>query len=139
MAIVLLMTVVPVNSFANANEEISTKQVKKVDESDFLDFKDMESQALTYSEAMNIYKEKTGKGEINLGEIKEESTIAPLNWLRLLFSLVKSGTNYIIKVTSKGKTIKDVRNGKLEVDVSKHINANNRFKDYGDIDKLVWI
>ena len=50
---------------------------------------------------------------------------------------MRSGVNYVVKVTSKGNKIKDVRNGKLEVDVSKHINAGNRFKDYGDMDKLV--
>lgn len=50
---------------------------------------------------------------------------------------MRSGVNYVVKVTSKGNKIKDVRNGRLEVDVNKHINAKNRFKDYGDMDKLI--
>lgn len=35
------------------------------------------------------------------------------------------------------KAVKSVRNGKLEIDVKKHINAGNRFENYGNMDKLV--
>lgn len=137
MAMILLFTVIPIHSFASENlsEEIteeSFNQLELVDsllESDFMNFKDM-TDVLTYEENFITYQE-------NIQENQEGSEIQPYNIFRLLFSLVKSGTNYIVKVTSKGKTIKNVRNGKLEVDVNKHINAKNRFEKYGNMDKLV--
>lgn len=135
MAVILLLTVVPIHSFANEKEEIyeeSFTQLNSVDdisESDFMTFKDM-TDVLTYEESFLTYQNAINENSIN-------SEVEQYNIFKLLFSLVKSGKNFILKVSSKGKTIKNVRNGKLEVDVDKHINAKNRFKNYGDIDKLV--
>lgn len=135
MIAILLLATVPVHSFASeleTNNNVLTENVEDLYESDFLNFEDLESGSLTYEEAIKIYNE-----EITNAEIHEEQKIQPFNLFRLLFSIAKSGANYIVKVSSKGKTIKGVRNGELKVDVSRHINAKNRFKDYGDIDKLV--
>ena len=132
MAVILLLAVIPINSFANENElegitkELLIQSIDDISESDFMTFKDM-TDVTTYEESFAVYQENN---PVNL-EVEQ------YNIFRLLFSVLKSGANYIVKVTSKGKTIKGVRNGKLEVDVNKHINAKNRFKDYGDMDKLV--
>lgn len=94
-----------------------------------IDFQDTPS----YEESLAIYQNKLlENSSSNMGP-----SIQPRSLFRLAFSVVRSGVNYVVKVTSKGKKIKDVRNSKLEVDVNKHINANNRFKDYGNIDTLV--
>lgn len=143
LAVVLLLSVIPIHSFANGdklegiNDEDSSTQLNLVDdisESDFMTFKDM-TDISTYKESFVIYQDKISGNSVN-SEV-EAFEVEAFNIFRLIFSLVRSGTNYVLKVTSKGKTIKNVRNGKLEVDVDKHINAKNRFKDYGDMDKLV--
>ncbi|WP_246020487.1 hypothetical protein [Lysinibacillus telephonicus] len=122
-------------SLVNASETQNVQYSKTEEEliNDFLyndeDFQD----TLTYQESLEIYNRNILENSHSISE----QTIKPFNLFSLLFSLVRSGTTYIIKVTKKGNVIKNVRNGKLEVDVSKHINAKNRFKDYGNIDKLV--
>lgn len=139
MVLVLMCTVIPIHSFANENDleevnEWSSSELNLVDDilaSDFMTFKDM-TDLSTYERSLYTYQKN-----INQNPIITDTEIQPYFLLRLLFSLAKSGQNYVLKVSKKGKTIKDVRNGKLEVDVDKHINAKNRFKDYGDIDKLV--
>lgn len=139
MAAILLLAVIPIQSFANENESESIKedsftQLRLVDdvyESDFLNFKDM-TDLSTSTDSFVVYPEKINQNSAEL-------VVQPNNIFRLLFSVIKNGALYIVKVSSKGKTIKDVRNGKLEVDVDSHINAKNRFgeKNYGSMDKLV--
>lgn len=127
IAVVLLLAVVPIQSFASENENVQ----EDIFESDFINFEDF-TDTLSYEESFAIYQEK-------IAETPEISQVQPYFLLRLLFSLVKSGTNYVLKITSKGKTIKSVRNGKLEVDLKTHINAKDRFSkaNYGNLDTLV--
>ncbi|MGE7597079.1 hypothetical protein [Lysinibacillus fusiformis] len=88
---------------------------------------------LSDEESLTIFNNKILENQYS----NEHPSVEQFNLFRLAFSVVRSGVNYVVKVTSKGNKIKDVRNGKLEVDVNKHINAKNRFKDYGDMDKLI--
>lgn len=100
---------------------------------DFLYSEEGFQDAPSYEESLAIYQNKL----LENSNTDIQPSIQSFGILRLIFSVLKSGANYIVKVTSKGKKIKDVRNGKLEIDVDKHINAKNRFKDYGDMDDLI--
>jgi len=119
------------NSFSQ--ETLVDNEIDKEEINDFLYSEEDFQDTLPYEEALAIYQNKL----LENSNSNIEPSTQQRNLFRLVFSVVRSGVNYVVKVTSKGKKIKDVRNGKLEVDVSKHINANNRFKDYGSMDKLV--
>jgi len=126
-------------ALANASEiqELPTNDSLNHEETDFdeltnnflLGIGDFED-PLSDEESLAIFNNKILENQYS----NDHPSVEQFNLFRLAFSVVRSGVNYVVKVTSKGNKIKDVRNGKLEVDVSKHINAGNRFKDYGDMD-----